>query len=268
MDGRTALKKLAERKTLEIDALRIQLAQAEAYLQAVQDSIRLLPREQDGHAEVSALRQGTAIAHARDVLKDAGRPMHILEILRKMGRADNKENRVSLSGSIAAYVRRNQVFRKAGPNIFALREDPSKFGASDYRELQTLPENFGKMDAEERLLSDLSPFKSSPNQIQTSLLPDANEGQLDGSTNDEINAVRESVSDALTSAGHVSASQMLRNAKWSIDGDCVRIEVAGIGRKMLALTVNAAAEKVIRSIFVKAGYGTRFLVTPSVPTPN
>ncbi|HWT66165.1 MAG TPA: DNA polymerase III subunit gamma/tau, partial [Terracidiphilus sp.] len=51
---------------------------------------------------------------------------------------------------------------------------------------------------------------------------------------------------ALAGAGHDTASQLLSGALWKLDGANLRIEVAGMGKKMLALTVNAAAEKIIR----------------------
>ena len=47
-----------------------------------------------------------------------------------------------------------------------------------------------------------------------------------------------------------------------LDGASLRIEVAGMGKKMLALTVNAAAEKIIRQELQRLGAPTRFLVVP------
>ena len=42
----------------------------------------------------------------------------------------------------------------------------------------------------------------------------------------------------------------------------LRIEVPGMGKKMLALTVNAAAEKIIRQELQRLGASTRFMVVP------
>jgi DNA polymerase-3 subunit gamma/tau len=42
----------------------------------------------------------------------------------------------------------------------------------------------------------------------------------------------------------------------------LRIEVPGIGKKMLALTVNAAAEKIIRQELQKHGVNPRFVLVP------
>ena len=47
-----------------------------------------------------------------------------------------------------------------------------------------------------------------------------------------------------------------------LDGTSLRIEVAGMGKKMLSLTVNAAAEKIIRQELQRLGAPARFLVVP------
>lgn len=253
MDARAALKRLADRKEQEISSLRLQLAQAEAYLQAIQDSMKVLPRDEQQDAEISPLRQGTAIAQARDILKDAGEPLHILEILKRMGRVPDRQNRVSLSGSLAAYVRRNQTFRKAGPNTFALISGSFQPGIKSVSGESKIPDNFGQMNTDGDALSSFSPSdtQSSPQLSKTR----------------EITSVQEAISHALESAGHVSAAQLLRAATWSSDSDRFRIEVHGMGPKMLALTVNAASERVIEATLAEMGLPKRFLVAPS-PTPS
>jgi DNA polymerase-3 subunit gamma/tau len=79
----------------------------------------------------------------------------------------------------------------------------------------------------------------------------------------DADALRTAVSEALGAAGHNSAADLLGAASnWTVDGASLRIEVPGIGKKMLALTVNAAAEKIIRQELQKIGAPTRFLVVP------
>ncbi len=77
-----------------------------------------------------------------------------------------------------------------------------------------------------------------------------------------IDAIRHAVGCALVEAGHVSAAQLLGAGTWAIDGGNLRIEVAIAGKKMLALTVNAAAEKIIRQELQRLGAPARFLVVP------
>jgi DNA polymerase-3 subunit gamma/tau len=75
-------------------------------------------------------------------------------------------------------------------------------------------------------------------------------------------SLRHAIGSALVNAGHNSAAQLLGAATWNFDGANLRIEVAGIGKKMLALTVNAVAEKVIRQELQRLGAPSRFLVVP------
>jgi len=84
-----------------------------------------------------------------------------------------------------------------------------------------------------------------------------------------IEHVREAIVAGLATAGHSSAAQLLGAGEWKLDGASVRIAVPGMGKKMLSLTVNAAAEKIIRQELQRLGAPARFLVTAgagNVPT--
>jgi DNA polymerase-3 subunit gamma/tau len=74
--------------------------------------------------------------------------------------------------------------------------------------------------------------------------------------------VRPAIVSALSDAEHTSAAELLGAGSWTLDGASLRIEVPGMGKKMLALTVNAAAEKIIRQELQRLGAPTRFLVVP------
>jgi len=64
---------------------------------------------------------------------------------------------------------------------------------------------------------------------------------------------------------------LLGAGAWTLDGASLRIEVSGMGKKMLALTVNAAAEKIIRQELKRLGAPNRFMVVPgegaALPAP-
>jgi DNA polymerase III subunit gamma/tau len=77
-----------------------------------------------------------------------------------------------------------------------------------------------------------------------------------------IESIRHAIGSALVDGGHVSAAQLLGAGTWTLDGSSLRIEVPGMGKKMLALTVNAAAEKIIRQELQRLGSSTRFMVIP------
>jgi DNA polymerase-3 subunit gamma/tau len=78
-----------------------------------------------------------------------------------------------------------------------------------------------------------------------------------------MEAVRQAIVSALANAGHNSAAQLLGSGAWTLDGASLRIEVPGVGKKMLALTVNAVAEKMIRQELQRLGAPARFLVVPA-----
>ncbi|MGA2276228.1 MAG: DNA polymerase III subunit gamma/tau [Terracidiphilus sp.] len=80
-----------------------------------------------------------------------------------------------------------------------------------------------------------------------------------------IDSIRHAVGCALVEAGHVSAATLLGAGTWTMDGASLRIEVTIASKKMLSLTVNAAAEKIIRQELQRLGAPARFLVVPGGP---
>jgi len=113
------LERRIEKKRQEIAGLKQQLNTAETYLEALQDTLKLLPKE--GDKEV-VLRPGTDLAKARDFIKTHGRPQHVTDILKGIGKEANKANKISLSGSLGGYVRKGVIFTKPAPNTFSLIE--------------------------------------------------------------------------------------------------------------------------------------------------
>jgi DNA polymerase III subunit gamma/tau len=81
-----------------------------------------------------------------------------------------------------------------------------------------------------------------------------------------IEQVREAVVAALANAGHSSAAQLLGAGAWTLDSGAVRVSVPAMGKKMLSLTVNAAAEKLIRLELQRLGAPARFLVSTGAGT--
>jgi len=143
---RQELQKRIERKQEEIRSLELQLAQAKAYLQALEDSLRLLPKEpmaQKLTAE-QVLRPGSAVAKAREAILKVNKPLHVNEILKAIGRPTDKNSRVSLSGSLSSYAKRGQIFTRPAPNTFGLVE----LNHSEMPE-DELPENFGSLPPDE-----------------------------------------------------------------------------------------------------------------------
>jgi hypothetical protein len=148
MGARENLQRLADRKAQEIGDLERQIDMAKAYLQAIQDSIKALPREVSSSANglegpSSILRAGTLLARAKDAIQRNGSPMHINALLAAIGMENKKSARVSLVGSLGGSVRKRQVFTRPGPNIFGLIGMPSSHLPVEIGNEPDFPESFG-----------------------------------------------------------------------------------------------------------------------------
>lgn len=114
-----------DRKKGEIAELENQIRLAQEYLQALEDVAKSLPKDiSSTPPSSSGLRPGTALAKARDAIRAAGRPMHVMELLTAVGKGNSRMERAGLSGTISAYVRRGDVFTRTGPNTFGLVDMP------------------------------------------------------------------------------------------------------------------------------------------------
>jgi DNA polymerase-3 subunit gamma/tau len=100
----------------------------------------------------------------------------------------------------------------------------------------------------------------SPESLTEGALAKAPDPAPPASSTPTVEALRHAIGSALVTGGHESAAQLLGAGAWTLDGANLRIEVAGMGKKMLSLTVNAAAEKIIRQELQRLGASTRFLI--------
>ncbi len=75
-------------------------------------------------------------------------------------------------------------------------------------------------------------------------------------------SIRDAVSSALTSGGHASAAELLSGANWGLGGSSLQIQVPGVGKKMLAIVINAAVEKIIRQELLRLGAPSRIMIVP------
>ena len=63
------------------------------------------------------------VGKARDAIQKAGHPLYVTDLLAAIGKdPDDKDNKTSLSGSLAAYVRDGKIFTRPEPNTFELIE--------------------------------------------------------------------------------------------------------------------------------------------------
>jgi hypothetical protein len=142
MGLRQEFQKRIEKKKQEIRDLETRIRETNIYIQALEESMRLLPRESDENgASEQPLRAGTLLSSARDAIRRSAKPMHISEILKAIDKPVDKKNKLSLGGSLSGYVRRGEIFTRPAPNTFGLKEMQSESLANE----EDLPDAFGKM---------------------------------------------------------------------------------------------------------------------------
>ena len=103
---------------------------------------------------------------------------------------------------------------------------------------------------------------AAPAPITEGALAKAPEAEPARTETPNMDALRSAVIAALANSGHASAAELLNTAAWTMNGSSLHIEVPGVGKKMLGLTVNAAAEKIIRQELQRLGGPVKFTAVP------
>jgi DNA polymerase-3 subunit gamma/tau len=122
--------------------------------------------------------------------------------------------------------------------------------------------------------SEPSPFPAASQTVGFAEAAAMTEGSLakapqaESVTSSGMNAehLREAIVSALATAGHVSAAQLLGAGAWSADAAGVHVAVHVMSKKMLSLTITAAAEKIVRQELQKLGAPQRFIVSAGAGT--
>lgn len=141
MGFRQKIEEKIQKKDDEIREFETRIKEGKAYIQAMQETLKLLPRDDmNANSGEAQLKKNSMIYKTLAVLKKANRPMHVTEILKALGKPDEKKHRVSLSGSLGWYVRKNELFTRPQPNTFGL------LNAVGSNIEDQLPDDFGSMD--------------------------------------------------------------------------------------------------------------------------
>jgi hypothetical protein len=148
MGAREEVLKKIDRKEHEIKDLELRVREARAFIQGMEEVLKLLPKESAAKDPEQILRPGSAIFNAREAIKRAGKPIHISELLKALNMEINKKNRLSLSGSLSGYARRGEVFTRPAPNTFGLVELGQQ---SKPQSISEPPEDFGEPEGEPEL---------------------------------------------------------------------------------------------------------------------
>ncbi len=138
MSEKSVIEAKLRKKEAEVQSLEDKLRSARIYVHALNDILKELGKDASPETETEP-KAGSMTAQARDAIKQAGCPLHVNELLKAIGKSDDAK--ASLTGSLAAYVRREEVFTRPAPNTYGLielghtaeaqaeSEPPSGFGA-------------------------------------------------------------------------------------------------------------------------------------------
>jgi len=119
---RRQIEERLRKKQSEVAALEEKLRAAKIYVAALQDVLKMLGGNDDGASAGGKLRAGSAVAQARDIILERGEPVHLDDLIRTMGKPLTQSAKSSLVGSLAAYVRQDDIFTRTAPNTFGLIE--------------------------------------------------------------------------------------------------------------------------------------------------
>ena len=117
MNERAIIEERIRKKVAEVQQLEDKLRNARIYVQALSDVMRALSADTQSETEP---KPGSMIAQTKDAILAAGRPVHVNDLLVAIGRSEDSKN--SLTGSLAAYVRRGEIFTRPAPNTYGLVE--------------------------------------------------------------------------------------------------------------------------------------------------
>jgi hypothetical protein len=144
MTEKTIITERLLKKEAEIQVLEEKLKAARVYVQALRDILYALNNEALPQASETVLRPGSSVALAREAILKAGKPVHINDLVIGLGKGFTRESKASLTSSLSAYVRKNEIFTRPSPNTFGLLELGHDGGNASIR--GEPPPSFGELD--------------------------------------------------------------------------------------------------------------------------
>jgi hypothetical protein len=109
---------------IHVDEIHSEIAAHLAVVDELKGILKTLPPDDESEQQTTdpTLRKGSDMAKVRDHLRVIGKPTHVDDLLKLLGKPVDKKNRASVSGQMSLYARKNQIFTRPEPNTFGLRE--------------------------------------------------------------------------------------------------------------------------------------------------
>jgi hypothetical protein len=135
MSSRKKIEKMIEEKRCELEHYKGKIHEAEIYIKALEDTLRLLPGAEASQASEISLHEGSYAQKIYELLKKENGPLHVRHIMSKLQIPFNNKTRASVVGSLGPYIRSGRIFIKTAPNTFWLMGIP--YNKDSDSELQT-----------------------------------------------------------------------------------------------------------------------------------
>lgn len=115
------LRALAAEKNAELVRLEAELAAGRAYLRLLEDRIEAAEQRS------TEIECSDPVIVIRRLIREAGRPLYIDDILRGLDRPLNREGREEIRHLLLSWVRREEIFTRPRPGVFGLVELEASF---------------------------------------------------------------------------------------------------------------------------------------------
>lgn len=143
------LQKRIKKKASEISDIDAKIAELQAKKMAhhaviseLENIIRLLPKDGAITSIEKTIRFGSDVYNAREALRREQKPLHIKDLLDAMGVEVTRNRRSSLSSQLSAYAKKEEIFTKAGPNVFGLMDYGPKPLTDDQKDILSAEDHY------------------------------------------------------------------------------------------------------------------------------
>lgn len=122
-------RKIKEIQQLESDRrdLDMQIMAGHEVIAALEEAVKHFDIDEN---PARSLRAGKSVARIYEILKENGKPLHIKEILEKLGKNTDKKSQQATGSQLNSYVREDRIFSRPEKNTFGLMEWEANANAS------------------------------------------------------------------------------------------------------------------------------------------
>ena len=118
MDTKAKIEALITKKRQELVSLELERAEAKGYMAALKDFRKDI--EEVFLSKPSTLKSGSRAYQAFQAIKQAGRPLHIKEIIELLDLPDTKEEYINLMSALNEHSKKNRYFCRTAMATFGL----------------------------------------------------------------------------------------------------------------------------------------------------